>query len=136
MQTPRSHLALTVHHVEMAVCMRYCSFSSATGYCACATATTHRIFEPYLHPREGMLISIQQQKRTASMAAHPLQALEQGLRQVVALRFAGQHRRRQLLWVTHQHRLHSTGTAVSSSIPVCVHQHVVISDRPPAAANA
>jgi hypothetical protein len=36
---------------------------------------------------------------------HPLQALEQGLRKVVTLRLAGQHRRRQLHRVAHQHRL-------------------------------
>lgn len=54
------------------------------------------------------------------MAAHPLQALKQGLRQVVALRLAGQHCRRQLLWVAHQHRLQSSGTAVNEHFNTCL----------------
>lgn len=54
------------------------------------------------------------------MAARPLQALEQGLRQVVALRLAGQHCSRQLLWVAHQHRLQSPGTAVSEQSNTCL----------------
>lgn len=38
-------------------------------------------------------------------ATHPLEALEEGLRQVLAARQLGQHRCRQLLRVAHKHRL-------------------------------